>query len=243
MIPSPPDKAEIEVLRRRIIEWYEAHGDKHLPWRNTRSGWGVLTASLLLRKTTTAQVAKIYEEFLRKFPDPQAVLSAGEAEVRELVKPLGIEHQRSRCLVKLAEELVERFGGCVPCDKEKLKELPGVGDYTASEVLLAACGRPEPLLDRNMIRVLERVLGVRSEKKRPHTDQKLWLFARSLVPEDHEEAKKFNFGVLDFARKVCTARDARCGSCPVRELCRRGLRSHMAVHSPPRRGFHRPRVT
>jgi len=210
---------KIEEFRKRIIEWYEAWGDKHLPWRNTSDGWAVLVASFLLRKTTATQVAKIYTEFLKRYPSPQALLSASEDEVREVIRPLGIEHQRSRHLLELARELVKRFGGGVPCDKDRLKELPGVGDYIASEVMLSACGHPQPLLDRNMIRVVERVFGVRSAKKRPHTDRALWRFAEMLVPQDPEKAKKFNFGVLDFARKICTALDPRCAKCPAKDLC------------------------
>ena len=219
MLATPLDKIKIEEFKKQIIEWYEVHGDKHLPWRNTKDSWAVLIASLLLRKTTTAQVIEVYEEFLRKFPNPQAVLSAGEEEVKKSIRPLGIEHQRTKCIMELAKELVGQFNGQIPCSKEELKKLPGVGDYTASEVLLVAYNKPEPLLDRNMIRVLERVFGVKSAKKRPHTDRELWLFAKALVPEGSEEARKFNFGVLDFARKICTARDPQCAICPVKGIC------------------------
>ena len=219
-MPEPiSSRNKIMEFRRKIIDWYEVYGDKRLPWRNTNNSWAVLIASFLLRKTTATQVVRMYEEFLEKFPNPQAVLSANEEEMKKLIKPLGIEHQRSKCLIKLAEELVRRFNGQVPRNKEELKKLPGVGEYTASEVLLAACNKPEPLLDRNMIRVLERVFGVKSAKKRPHTDPELWLFAKALVPEDSEEARKFNFGVLDLARKICTARSPQCIMCPVKEIC------------------------
>jgi A/G-specific adenine glycosylase len=209
----------MEEFRKRIIEWYGLHGDIHLPWRSARSGWEVLVASFLLRKTTTKQVAEIYVEFIRRYPGPQALLKASEEEVRELIKPLGIEHQRSKHLIALAREIVGRFGGRVPCDKESLKELPGVGDYIASEVLLVACNQPEPLLDRNMIRVLERVFGVKSLKKRPHTDKALWRFAKTIVPAEPGQARKFNYGVLDFARKICTARSPKCPACPLRDIC------------------------
>jgi A/G-specific adenine glycosylase len=219
MLAFSPDRTKIEEFRKKIIEWYEACGDKHLPWRNTKDGWAVLVAAFLLRKTTITQVAKIYEEFLKKFPDPQTLLLASESELRDLIKPLGIEHQRSKDLKKLAEELVKRFNGKVPCNKEELKKLPGVGEYIASEVLLRTCSQPEPLLDRNMIRVIERVFGVKSAKKRPHTDRALWLFAKTLVPRDPEEAEKFNFGILDFARKICKVKDPQCYKCPIEKFC------------------------
>lgn len=213
------EPAKIEEFRKRIIEWYEVNGDKHLPWRSAKSGWEVLVASFLLRKTTTLQVVRVYEELLKRYPNPEALLKAGEEEVRELIRPLGIEHQRSKHLMELAKELVRRFKGQVPCTKKSLTELPGVGDYIASEVLLVACGQPEPLLDRNMIRVIERVFGVRSSKSRPHTDKSLWRFAKALVPPSPEEAKKFNFGVLDLARKVCTSAGPKCSACVIRDLC------------------------
>lgn len=123
------DESKVEELRRRVIVWYEAHGDRDLPWRGTRSGWAMLIAAFLLRKTTARQAVRVYEEFLRKFPEPRALVSASVEEVRDIIRPLGIEHQRARHLVELAEILVRRFGGRVPCDRERLKELPGVGDY------------------------------------------------------------------------------------------------------------------
>jgi A/G-specific adenine glycosylase len=212
------DEATIEEFRKRVIAWYEESGDKHLPWRKVKDGWAVLVASLFLRKTTVAQVAKMYERFLKRFPSPQSLLSAEEGEVAEIIRPLGI-HQRTRQLRELAKVLVERFEGKVPCSREELKKLPGVGGYIAAEVLLRVCNQPEPLLDRNMIRVIERVFGVKSARKRPHTDPELWSFARGLVPKDPEEAEKFNFGVLDFARKVCRARSPRCTECFVADLC------------------------
>ena len=213
------EPAKVREVQRRIIEWYELYGDKHLPWRSAKSGWEVLVASFLLRKTTTAQVVKVYSEFLKRYPSPEALLKSSEEEVKELIRPLGIEHQRSKHLIELARELVRRFKGQVPCDKKGLKELPGVGDYIASEVLLVACNQPQPLLDRNMIRIIERLFGFRSSKSRPHTDRALWRFAETLIPPDPEEAKKFNFGILDFARKVCTAENPKCSACPVWDLC------------------------
>ena len=226
------DRGKIEVFRRRIIEWYEKYGDRELPWRRTSNPWAVLVAAFLLRKTTTTQVVRVYEEFIKKYPEPRALLSAGE-EVKELIRPLGIEHQRARHLKELAEYIERKFGGLIPCERDKLKELPGVGDYIASEVLLRACGQAEPLLDRNMIRVIERVFGVRSAKRRPHTDPAMWSFARSLVPKDPELAEKFNFGVLDFARKICTAEKPYCSTCPVKDLCSYSSRSGRQASTAP----------
>jgi len=216
---------KMEAFRCRIINWYRKHGEKDLPWRSTSNAWAILIAAFLLRKTATRQVVKVYDEFLKKYPSPKELASASEKEVKELIRPLGIEHQRAKHLIELALIIENKFGGRIPCSREMLKELPGVGDYIASEVLLGACGEPEPLLDRNMIRVLERVFGIRSAKKRPHTDKNLWAFARALVPKDPDDAKAYNYGVLDLARKICTARRPKCNICPVSDLCNYYMKS------------------
>lgn len=220
MLISKDLEYKMSVFIRRIVKWYEEFGDKQLPWRNTKDPWLVLIATFLLRKTSVKQVAKVYEVFIRRFPTPCALLLASEDEVRELIRPLGIEHQRSKHLMELARQVQTKFGGKVPCSEDQLEKLPGVGRYTASEVLLVGCDKPEPLLDRNMIRVIERVFGVKPLRKRPHEDDTMWAFAKMLVPKDSEEARAFNYGVLDFARKVCRARSPRCRECPIADICK-----------------------
>ena len=210
---------KIREFQKRVIDWYINYGDSHIPWRNTNNPWFVLVAAILLRKTAVAQVLKIYPVFIEKYPDPFAMARSSKEEIRELIRPLGMEHQRAELFIKLAKALIERFQGRVPCSFEELKELPGVGDYAASEVLLVACERPAPLLDRNMIRIIERVFGIRSVKRRKHTDPEMWAFAKRLVPKEPKKAKLFNYGVLDFARKICIARNPRCGKCPIKDIC------------------------
>jgi len=132
----------LEEVRRAVISWYREHGDRDLPWRRAGDGWAVLAAAMLLRKTTTSQVVKVYGEFLRRYPTPAALASASVEELRELLKPLGIENQRAQLFKRLAEKLAE-LGG-VPCNRGALKRLPGMSDYVASEALLVACGGLEP---------------------------------------------------------------------------------------------------
>ena len=205
-------------LAELVAGWCEDNCDWGLPWRRSPTPWGVLVAALLLRKTTARQAAAVYEEFVRRYPEPRALLQAPEEELKALLRPLGIENQRARLFKELARELAEKFGGQVPCNREALESLPGVGPYAASEVLLFACGEPEPLLDRNVVRLLERALGLKSSRKRPHTDPELWRKARELIPRG-PAALKVSLGLLDLARKVCTARNPKCGGCPLRDTC------------------------
>jgi A/G-specific adenine glycosylase len=199
-----------------IINWYDKFGRKDLPWRLTNDPWKILLAAILLKKTTVKQVLKIYN-FLANL-SPEDILNVDENWLKDILRPLGMENERAKLLKKLSKELVENFKSKVPCD-EKLKQLPGVGEYTLSEVMLLACGEKKVLLDRNMIRVLERFFPMKSSKKRPRTDKNLWSKALELVPEDIHRARKFNLGVLDFASEICKARNPKCSICPLNSMC------------------------
>jgi A/G-specific adenine glycosylase len=207
-----------KAFAERIVEWYKRSGDRGLPWRSRRDPWSILLAAFLLRKTTATQVARVYTKILRELPSPAHVLRAGTQRIERLLRPLGMHRQRARLLRKLAQCIVESHGGRVPGSKAELMALPGIGQYAASEVLLVAHGQREPLLDRNMARVLGRVFGVKLGR-RPHTDPELWAFARSILPQNQKEARSFCYGVLDFARRICTARSPKCPACFVRDIC------------------------
>lgn len=208
----------IKQFVKAVVSWYSSHGAKDLPWRNVRDPWLVLLAAVLLRKTTSGQVASVFSKIASLIPTPRHAAEADPEELKRLIRPLGIV-SRADCIVEIGRELCAKHNCSVPCELEALDSLPCVGRYAASEVLLATCGKPAALLDTNMARVLQRVLGVQSAKKRPHTDRGLWALAESIVPKDAEQAKAFNYGVLDIARMYCGPKSPKCNECPLKRLC------------------------
>jgi len=205
-------KDKIKRFQRAMIEYYLIHGRQFL-WRRTSDPWGVLLSELLLRKTTAGQVEKIFPILANYTPCELA--EEDVKKIESILKPLGIFRKRAGILKAVAQEICSRGG--VPADEKELMKLPGVGRYVANAVLCISYGVPKPLLDRNMIRVIQRVFGVQSKKKRPHTDKELWRFAESLVPRFN--CKEFNWGVLDFASGICTAKSPKCKQCPLRDVC------------------------
>ncbi|MCS7111519.1 MAG: A/G-specific adenine glycosylase [Ignisphaera sp.] len=211
------DLGVAELFRRRVAEWYSTHGAHSLPWRSTSNPWHILVAGVLLRNTRVEQVAKVYQRFLERFPDPRTLASASVDEIRGVIRSLGMQNRRATELKKLAEIIAERFRGSVPCNQKLLVELPGVGDYIASEVLLAGCGQPKPIVDRNVVRLLSRVfMGV--DPPGPSA-RDVWRIAESLTPRRSEDARVFSYGVLDLARAVCRVRKPLCVRCPVNTVC------------------------
>ncbi|MEM2100223.1 MAG: hypothetical protein QXP45_02670 [Thermoproteota archaeon] len=105
----------------------------------------------------------------------------------------------------------------VPRDRDALIKLPGVGPYSANGILCLAYGEQLPLVDTNVIRVMERVFKIKSEKARARTDPMVWSFVEKLIPDG--KAREFNLAVLDFANSICVPKVPKCPICPVRDIC------------------------
>jgi len=216
-IEVPENK--VKTFQKAMIEYYMKHG-RQFPWRTTRDPWKVILSELLLRKTTSKQVERVFPKLAEYTPCELA--DEDIKAVESILKPLGIFRERAR-IIKLVAQRICNIE-TVPADEKELMKLPGVGKYVANAVLCISYGQPKPLLDRNMIRVLHRVFGVESKKSRPHTDKELWRFAESLVPSSC--CREFNWGVLDFAAEICTARHPKCSKCPLKSICSHFSKEH-----------------
>jgi len=201
-------------LRRRVLGWFRKHG-RDFPWRETEDPYPVLVAELLLQRTRADLVEPIYDRFLAAYPSPHALAKADPADAEELLRPLGFLH-RSRRLPALGRALVDSHGGDVPRSKSDLLALPGVGEYVANAVLTVAFGRRMPLLDPNVIRLLDRVFGRTSTRARPRDDAELWEFVAHLLPR--RNAREFSLALVDLGAVVCRRRP-RCFECPLRSRC------------------------
>jgi len=206
--------SKVRTFRENSIAYYRKDGRQQLPWRNTKDPWKILLAEMLLRKTTAAQTEQVYIE-LSEY-SPEALKDASQIDLEELLKPLGIFKERAR-LLKQVGQIVAEEGKDRLAEWDFLIKLPGVGPYAASMVLSTAFGQRKPGLDRNMIRVLERVFSITSPKERPHMDKDLWRTAEELMPE--KDFSAYNWGVMDLAAAVCKPYKPRCAECPLLAIC------------------------
>lgn len=202
------------IFQGATVDYYRREGRKDLPWRTTDDPWKILLSEMLLRKTTARQVAEVYPIIASKTPAELAEMPRQKLE--EILEPLGIQKERSR-LMKEVASIVQESDKDIFRDREKLLSLPGIGQYSANAVLCFAYGKRVPALDRNMIRVLNRVFSFESKRSRPHTDPHYWEFARSLVPA--EAPDQYNWGILDIAARICRPRNPQCSECPLLQVC------------------------
>lgn len=198
-----------------ILNWYAREG-RHLPWRDTSEPFKILVAEFLLQKTDVEKVKAVYEKFMYRWSSPQALSKARISSILKMIQPLGLRYKANR-LKSTAKALVEKFNGKIPELEDKLLELPGVGRYIASAVECFAFNKPKAVLDTNVIRILDRVFAIRSEKNRPRDDPRLWDFAQTLVPSNN--TKEYNWGVLDYGALVCKNKKPLCGECVLHSIC------------------------
>jgi A/G-specific adenine glycosylase len=172
----------------------------------------VLVGEILLQRTRGDLVAPVFDEFVRRWPEPEDLARARLASIATVIRPLGLA-KRARILKALGRELVRRGG--VPSEPSELLELPGVGPYASHAVPVFAAGRNLPVVDWVIARVLRRYFGLGADR-RPNADQELWDLAGELAGRGR--ARELWLGTLDFAAAVCKPKPL-CHTCPLASTC------------------------
>lgn len=215
-----------------ITAWYGVHA-RDLPWRRPgTSPWSVMVSEFMLQQTPVSRVLPVHEAWLATWPTPAALAAAPSGEAVRAWGRLGYPRRALR-LHASAVAITERHGGEVPDTYAELRELPGVGDYTAAAIASFAFGRSHAVLDTNVRRVLGRAVGgvefpaasvTRAERDR----------AEALVPDQDPEV--WAIAVMELGALVCTAAAPACDSCPVLDRCAWQLAGKPPYDGPPRKG-------
>ncbi|MFB6270676.1 MAG: A/G-specific adenine glycosylase, partial [Halobacterium sp.] len=127
-------------VQRALVDWFRENG-REFPWRETDDLFEVLVAELMLQRTTTTHVTKIYEDFVAEFPTPEAVLAADRDELMAYLEPLGLQQQRYDALTSICRTLVDDYDGDVPRDPDELQSIDGIGEYIANATLCFGDGQ------------------------------------------------------------------------------------------------------
>lgn len=140
--------SEIQVFQRKVSAYYSKHA-RRFPWRETRDPYRILVSEVMLQQTQVNRVVEKYGEFLKTFPTVRSLAVAELARVIRAWQGLGY-NRRALYLKRAAEIVVEKYGGHIPRSEMKLRELPGVGPYTAAAVSLFAYNTPTVLIETNI---------------------------------------------------------------------------------------------
>ena len=198
-----------------ILKWHKKNR-KNYEWRETCEAYNILISEIFLHKTDSKKVEKVYPKFIERFPTVYDLYKAEDGEINSIFKEIGLFYRGKR-LKKIAEQIVSSFEGNIPNRKEDLISLYGVGDYISNAVLCFAFKKKVPIVDTNIIRIYDRVFGIKSSKSRPHTDKKIWDFAEKVLPENNYV--EYNYSLLDFASEICKTKKPLCDICSVKDVC------------------------
>ena len=204
-----------ENFTRSILAWYD-QGHRDLPWRRTRDAYRIWVSEIMLQQTRAETVVSYYERFLARYPDVYALAASQEEELLKMWEGLGY-YSRARSLHKAAKVIVGEYGGELPADAEKLRGLPGIGDYTAGAIASIAFNLPVAAVDGNVERVICRYYGLRDETGTPAVRKMIAQRTQELVPRDRPGA--FANAMMEMGATLCTPRNPACLICPVRLTC------------------------
>lgn len=207
-------------FRRLLLKWFRANA-RPLPWRETRDPYRVLVSEFMLQQTQVSRVEQYYPRFLKRYPTVASLARAGRKAVRETWEGLGY-YARAANLHRLAKEVVQDHGGKIPDDPETLRELPGVGPYTAGAVACFAFEKREAAVDTNVKRVLERAFFGHGAQRTGNGSADVWELASEILPRSGRSAWEFNQALMDLGATICVWRKPQCPRCPVRTACKTG---------------------
>ncbi|WP_084395691.1 A/G-specific adenine glycosylase [Henriciella aquimarina] len=211
---------EFEDLPAALLDWYARHA-RDLPWRvgpkaraagATPDPYRVWLAEIMLQQTTVPHAARYFHAFTERWPAVDDLAAAEDGDVMAAWAGLGY-YARARNLLKCAREVAA--AGAWPKTEKGLRELPGIGAYTAGAVAALAFGERAPAVDGNVDRVFARLLAAKGEWKEEKA--RIAAIVRDLVPGDRPG--EFAEALMDLGATICTPKRPNCLICPVRPWC------------------------
>ena len=196
-----------------LVDWFSKNG-RDLPWRQTRDPYAIWLSEIILQQTQVKQGWEYWERFMHRWPTVEALAAATEDEVLREWQGLGY-YSRARNLHYAARQIVER--GSFPNTIAEIKQLKGVGDYTAAAIGSIAFGLPAAVVDGNVYRVLSRYFGIDTPINTTEGKKLFAAMAQEQLPP--QEASVYNQAIMDFGAIQCTPQSPDCSVCPLMESC------------------------
>ena len=205
----------MEQITAALLAWYDRCA-RVLPWRGFHDAYRTWVSEAMLQQTRVETVLSYYPRFLELFPTLSALAAAPEADVLKAWEGLGY-YSRARNLWKGAKQIIEEYNGILPCEPEKLQRICGIGPYSAGAIASIAYDVPVPAVDGNVIRVISRLYGIRTDVSEKNTHSRIVQLAAALVPSNRPG--DYNQAVMDLGATVCVPGTPDCSRCPLSFFC------------------------
>ena len=205
----------MDFIHDTLINWF-AENRRDLPWRHNPTPYQVWLSEIILQQTRVNQGWDYYLRFVEKWPSVNDLANATEEEVLKMWQGLGY-YSRARNLHQCAKQIVEHYGGHFPADFEKLKQLKGIGDYTAAAIASIAFDLPHAVVDGNVYRVLSRLFDIDTPININEGQTDFAKIADDLL--NREQPGLHNQAMMEFGALQCTPKNPNCLLCPLQAQC------------------------
>ena len=216
-------------IPNKILKWYD-NNKRTLPWRKKTSTknreYFTLVSEFMLQQTQVKTVIPYFENFIKNFPDLKSLAKSSDQKILKNWEGLGY-YSRARNLKKTAIKLLKEFKGQLPRDIEKLKSLPGIGEYTSRSILAIAHNEPYIPMDGNVERILKRVflLKTNNEISKENLNKKKSFFGFSKRSSDYAQA------IMEIGALICKPSIPLCNHCPLTKNCKAFNRKDFLIKS------------
>ena len=198
---------------KTILNWYAING-RELPWRQTTNPYAIWLSEVIMQQTRIAQGTAYWERFMKRWPNVQELAKATEDEVLREWQGLGY-YSRARNLHKAAQQIVGL--GRFPQTYKELKQLKGIGEYTAAAISSISFAEPVAVVDGNVYRVFARYFGIDTPIDSTEGKKVFKAMAQEYLPKEAPAA--YNQGLMDFGAIQCTPTSPNCEVCPLIDTC------------------------
>ncbi|MGP1546040.1 MAG: A/G-specific adenine glycosylase [Prevotella intermedia] len=198
---------------KTILNWYAING-RELPWRQTSNPYAIWLSEVIMQQTRIAQGTAYWERFMKRWPNVHELAKATEDEVLREWQGLGY-YSRARNLHKAAQQIVGL--GRFPQTYKELKQLKGVGEYTAAAISSISFAEPVAVVDGNVYRVFARYFGIDTPIDSTEGKKVFKAMAQEYLPKEAPAA--YNQGMMDFGAIQCTPTSPNCEVCPLIDTC------------------------
>lgn len=220
-----------EAFRRAVLDWFDEHGRKDLPWQEDITPYRVWVSEIMLQQTRVATVIPYFRRFMERFPRVEDLAAASRDEVLHLWTGLGY-YARARHLHEAAIRVSEDHGGRFPRSVEELAGLPGIGLSTAGAIAAISMGIRAPILDGNVKRVLTRFHAIEGWPGKRAVEKRLWEIATDYTPE--ERVADYTQAMMDLGATLCTRGTPDCQRCPLADHCQAFANGNMTDYPSPK---------
>ena len=214
---------------KHLLAWY-SNNKRDLPWRRTKDPYLIWLSEIIMQQTRIEQGTPYYRKFVTAYPTIRYLATADEQEVLKLWQGLGY-YSRARNLHATAKAIVKDCGGIFPKTYSEIRNMKGVGDYTAAAIASICFNLPHPVMDGNVLRFFSRLFGIAESIDMSGTKKKILRIAAENI--DHRNPGDFNQAMMEFGAMVCTPSNPDCLNCTFRKNCI-AYNNHMVDEIPVR---------